>query len=146
MKEELSLVETNLRGSIPEELCDFFPRPDIMADCRNELFQPKIKCSCCSFCNEEKYVWNGNCPDLKLKFTLDTVKDSLFYSTELLEWSINDALTNKTVLGDGKHTTDFTASFVCHLSNKPLLTAFFLLIHKVHTLTGLKSSHLMKYV
>lgn len=96
----ISLNGNRLEGEVPYALCELHPLPDIRADCRNDIFPPDLKCACCSYCADSTPIWNGKCPDSTLKIVFDHIEDGYWFSSESLEWSITDTMTNKQIIGD----------------------------------------------
>lgn len=103
MLEKLNLFENNLSGEMPSELCEVESLTRMTADCRNDIFLPALSCPCCSYCSDKSPVWNGTCPDSKLKFVIDHVVDLVHFNSELLEWDITDTATGREVMGDGPY-------------------------------------------
>lgn len=89
-------------------MCEIEPLPSITADCRNDIFPPDLSCSCCSYCSDKTPVWDGECPDMQLKFNIDHVEFGSWFSTELLQWSITDTTTNRKLIGDGPYIRGLT--------------------------------------
>lgn len=109
----LRVFDNDFEGDISNKLCDEVNTTiDITADCRNDMFPPSLSCSCCNYCTDKTPVWNGLCPDSKLKVTIehdimmeyDKHDVLLQFNSESIQWSINDIHSNKAVLKDGPYT------------------------------------------
>lgn len=81
----------------------------ISADCRNDLFEPAVECSCCTFCTDHTPVNGGDCGDSSLRISFDHVKygfGSFNQNSDNLQWSLTDESTDRVILEDGPYHGD----------------------------------------
>jgi len=113
--ENIWLHGNNLQGAISAAQCDSifeegtynevyggFDFLGITADCRNDVFKPKVSCSCCLYCRNDSPTWNGECGDTILTIEIDTTKKpegALMYWIPMFGaiWFVEDNSTGQTV-------------------------------------------------
>lgn len=109
----MNLVANFFTGNL-NYICENKP-VTISADCRNNIFQSTLTCSCCEYCADRTPTYSGACPDTNLKFILDhnhgyidkdtssTSTTNRYSSTEGIQWSITDTLSRKVILSEGPY-------------------------------------------
>jgi len=97
----LKLQNNAVSGSIPDQLCEI-DGLDLQADCKNDIFEPLVSCSCCSVCINKTPIWDwhGKCADATVKIVIDRSPfdyKRYSYTSDGLEWSITNDETQKKI-------------------------------------------------
>lgn len=113
--ETIWMHHSNLEDDVSGKLCDsikgssytssyfsFFEVLGITADCRNDVFDAKVRCPCCSYCTNLSPTFEGECAD-SITFKIDH-KDRNFIgekNSDGMIWKLVDDSTGEKIIYDG---------------------------------------------